>query len=70
MGSLADYLPTSEDGRSILMLKEGSTIADLLSHLKIRRKVIVAVNGDEEKGIEHVLADGDDILVFSVISGG
>ena len=70
MGSLADYLPASKDGRSVLMLKDGSTIADLLSHLKIRRKVIVAVNGDEEKGTEYILADGDDILVFSVISGG
>jgi thiamine biosynthesis protein ThiS len=52
------------------MLKDESTIADLLSHLKIKRRVIVAVNGDEEKGLEYVLSEGDEVLVFTVISGG
>ena len=70
MGSLVDYLPDSERGRSVLILKDESTIADLLSHLKIKRRVIVAVNGDEEKGLEHVLSEGDEVLVFTVISGG
>ena len=70
MGSLADYLPDSERGESDLMLKDESTIADLLAHLKIKRRVVVAVNGDEEKGMEYVLSEGDDVLVFTVISGG
>ena len=70
MGSLVDYLPDSERGQSVLILKDESTIADLLSHLKIKRKVIVAINGDEEKGLEHVLSEGDEVLVFTVISGG
>jgi len=70
MGSLVDYLPDSERGQSVLMLKDESTIADLLAHLKIKRRVIVAVNGDEEKGMEHVLSEGDEVLVFTVISGG
>ncbi len=35
MGSLVDYLPDSERGQSVLILKDGSTIADLLSYLKI-----------------------------------
>ena len=70
MGSLVDYLPDSEQGQSVLILKDESTIADLLSHLKIKRRVIVAVNGDEEKGLEHVLSEGDEVLVFTVISGG
>ena len=70
MGSLVDYLPDSERGESVLMLKDESTIADLLAHLKIKRRVIVAVNGDEEKGMEHVLSEGDKVLVFTVISGG
>ena len=70
MGSLEDYLPGSERGQSVLNLKDESTIADLLSHLKIKRRVIVAVNGDEEKGSEYVLAEGDEVLVFTVISGG
>ena len=70
MGSLVDYLPDSDRGKSVLMLKEESTIADLLAHLKIKRRVIVAVNGDEEKGLEYVLSEGDEVLVFTVISGG
>ena len=70
MGSLVDYLPDSERGQSVLILKDGSTIADLLSYLKIKRRVSVAVNGDEEKGLEHVLSDGDEVLIFTVISGG
>jgi len=70
MGSLVDYLPDSERGQSVLILKDESTIADLLNHLKIKRRVIVAVNGDEEKGMEHVLSEGDEVLVFTVISGG
>ena len=70
MGSLVDYLPGSERGESVLMLKDESTIADLLAHLKIKRRVIVAVNGDEEKGMEYVLSEGDEVLVFTVISGG
>ena len=70
MGSLVDYLPDSERGESVLMLKDESTITDLLAHLKIKRRVIVAVNGDEEKGMEYVLSEGDEVLVFTVISGG
>ena len=70
MGSLVDYLPDSEQGETVLMLKDKSTITDLLAHLKIKRRVIVAVNGDEEKGTEHVLSEGDKVLVFTVISGG
>ena len=70
MGSLVDYLPDSERCQSVLILKDESTIADLLSHLKIKRRVSVAVNGDEEKGLEYKLSDGDDVLIFTVISGG
>ena len=70
MGSLVDYLPDSEWGQSVLILKDESTIADLLSHLKIKRRVSVAVNGDEEKGFEHALSEVDELPVFTVISGG
>ena len=70
MGSLVDYLPDSERGETVLMLEDKSTISDLLAHLKIKRRVIVAVNGDEEKGMEHFLSEGDKVLVFTVISGG
>ena len=42
----------------------------MLEKLQIKRKVVVAVNGDEEKGLDHVLSDGDEVLVFTVVSGG
>ena len=70
MGSLVDYLPDSERGHAKLTLKDESTIADLLSKLQIKRRVIVAVNGDEEKEMDFVLSEGDEVLVFTVISGG
>ena len=53
-----------------MKLNNDSTIADLLDKLQIKRKVVVAVNGDEEKGLDHVLSDGDEVLVFTVVSGG
>ncbi len=70
MGSLVDYLPESQHGQTTRSLRDGSTVAELLNELNIRRKVIVAVNEDEEKELEHVLVDGDEVLVFTVISGG
>ena len=69
-GPLVDFLPNSEKGKATLKLNNDSTIADMLDNLNIKRKVVVAVNGDEEKGLEHVLRDGDDVLVFTVVSGG
>lgn len=70
MGPLVDYLPDSDRGKTALKLNDESTIADMLQKLQIKRKVVVAVNGDEEKGLDHVLIDGDEVLVFSIISGG
>ena len=70
MGPLVDFLPDSDRGKATLTLNDDSSIADLLNKLQIKRKVVVAVNGDEEKGLDHVLSDGDEVLVFTVVSGG
>ena len=70
MGPLVDFLPNSDRGKAVFNLTNDSTIADMLDKLKIKRKVVVAVNGDEEKGLDHVLSDGDEVLVFTVVSGG
>ncbi len=70
MGPLVDFLPDSEKGKATLTLNNDSTIADLLDKLQIKRKVVVAVNGDEEKGLDHVLSEDDEVLVFTVVSGG
>ena len=70
MGPLVDFLPDSDKGKATIKLNNDSTIADMLNKLKIKRRVVVAVNGDEEKGLDHVLSDGDEVLIFTVISGG
>ena len=70
MGPLVDFLPDADKGKATFTLNNDSTIADMLDKLQIKRKVIVAVNGDEEKGLDHVLSDGDEVLVFTVVSGG
>ena len=70
MGPLVDFLPDAEKGKATLTLNNDSTITDMLDKLQIKRKVVVSVNGDEEKGLDHVLSDGDEVLVFTVVSGG
>jgi len=70
MGSLVDYLPKAKDGEVEITVKDKSSISDLLSLLKIKRKVVVSVNGDEEKGLDFILSEGDEVLIFTVMSGG
>ena len=70
IGPLVDFLPDSDKGKATMTLNNDSTIADILDKLQIKQKVIVAVNGDEEKGLDHVLSDGDEVLVFTIVSGG
>ena len=70
MGPLVDFLPNSDKGKATIEMNNDSTIADMLDKLNIKRKVVVAVNGDEEKGLDHVLSEGDEVLVFTVVSGG
>ena len=70
MGPLVDFLPDSDRGKAAMTLNDDSTITDLLDKLQIKRKVVVAVNGDEEKGLDHVLSEDDEVLVFTVVSGG
>ena len=70
MGSLVDYLPQSDNGQLEITINEKSSISDLLNHLKIKRKVVVAVNEDEEKGLDYILSEGDEVLIFTIMSGG
>jgi len=70
MGALADYHPDSKHGFFEFNIGEKSTIDDLLELLNIKRKVNFAVNGDEEKDMEYLLSEGDEVIFFTVISGG
>ena len=70
MGSLVDYLPKAKEGEVEISIKDKSSISDLLKFLRIKRRVVVSVNGDEENGLDFILNEGDEVLIFTVMSGG
>ena len=70
MGALVDYFPKAKEGEVEITIKDKSSISELLNFLKIKRKVIVSVNGDEENSLDFTLSEGDEVLIFTVISGG
>jgi thiamine biosynthesis protein ThiS len=51
-------------------LDDGTTLADLLKHLDIQRRVVVSINGVHITDETHPLKDGDAVKIFSSISGG
>ena len=67
---LREKLPAEAKGRAILDLGEGATLADLLDELNIKRKVVISVNDLQETDKTRHLQDGDNIKIFSSISGG
>jgi sulfur carrier protein ThiS len=67
---LREKLPPEAKGRAILNLEEGVTLADLLDELGIKRRVVISVNEEYEADLSRQLLDGDDIKIFSSISGG
>ncbi len=69
-GVLREILPTAAKGRTQLQVEEGSTVADLLEQLAIRRRVLVAVNDQAETEPAYVLQEGDHITIFTAVSGG
>ncbi len=69
-GLLRDVLPAEKKGRDLLDLAEGSTVQDALCLVGIRRPVITAVNELHEATLDHVLQDGDQMVVFIQAAGG
>jgi sulfur carrier protein ThiS len=67
---LRDKLPPEAKGRAIYQLKDESTLRDLLDDLKITRKVVISVNGTQITDKTYPLRDGDEVKIFSSISGG
>jgi molybdopterin converting factor small subunit len=75
--------PESERGRATLSLKDGATLADLITHLQIDQHLGLApeeigiqagwqvmVSDRFEANLERVLQDGDDIKILPPIAGG
>lgn len=67
---LREKLPPEAEGHALWEMEEGETIGDLLAALGISRRVVISVNGDHETDHTRILLDGDEIKIFSSISGG
>ncbi|MDK1081195.1 MAG: MoaD/ThiS family protein [Anaerolineae bacterium] len=69
-GILRDKLPASQKGKAEVELPNGASVADLLAHLDITRRVEVAVNDQLEIENTHILNNGDQVHLFTLIGGG
>jgi sulfur carrier protein ThiS len=69
-GILRDHLPPEAKGRAAIRLANGATVADLLTHLGIERRVIIALNGGQKPDKTHILQDGDQVSIYGIIGGG
>jgi thiamine biosynthesis protein ThiS len=69
-GILRDHLPPEARGQATFSLDDGATVGDLLAQLGIKRRVIVALNHNQEPDETYVLQDGDKVSIYTVIGGG
>ena len=67
---LREKLPPEAKGCAVMQLDENASLADLLEELNITRRVVISVNGEHETDRSRQLQDGDEIKIFSSISGG
>jgi molybdopterin converting factor small subunit len=60
-----------ENEITVLIVRDGSSIKEVLKGLPIRKDLVLAVVvNDVTAGMDTVLADGDIIKLIPVISGG
>ena len=69
-GILRDQVPAAKNGEVRIDLQNGVSVADLLAHLEISRRVEVAVNEEIETDAAQILVDGDHVHIFTTIGGG
>jgi molybdopterin converting factor small subunit len=67
---LREKLPAEANGRTVLQLKEGASVSDLLDKFDITRRVVISVNDEHESDMSRQLQDGDKVRIFSSVSGG
>jgi thiamine biosynthesis protein ThiS len=70
LGILRDQLPAVQKGKAKIELQDGVSVAELLTHLEISRRVEVAINEEIETDETHILVDGDQVHIFTAIGGG
>ena len=67
---LREKLPSEVRGRVVLQLDEGTTLAEILEIFDIRRRVVISLNSVHEPDHSRPVQDGDEVKVFSAVSGG
>jgi molybdopterin converting factor small subunit len=67
---LREKLPAEARGRTTLQLEVGATLADIVELLEIERNIAIGVNGAYERDHSRPVRDGDELKIFSAVSGG
>ena len=67
---LREKLPPESNGQAVSQLNDGASLKDLLDELDITRKVVISVNDEHESDMSRRLQDGDQVKIFSSVSGG
>ena len=67
---LREKLPPESKGQAVLRLDRGASLQDLLDKLEISRKVVISLDSTHELDMSRQLQDGDQVKIFSSISGG
>ena len=67
---LREKLPAEARGRTTLHLETETTLTDIIELFEIKRSVVIGVNGAYERDHSHPLRDGDEVKIFSAVSGG
>jgi sulfur carrier protein ThiS len=70
IGILRDHLPAEAKGRATIRLDEGATVGDLLAQLGIKRRVVIVLDDEHEPDETHILQDGDQVTIYTIIGGG
>jgi len=69
-GSLRDYLPKEQRGKTTLELSSNAVVQDVLDMLKIEQPVIVAINEEQDSDNSSPLQSGDTLTLFELAAGG
>lgn len=69
-GLFRDYLPAAAKGRAVLDLPDTASAGEILTHLSINRRAVIAVNDQVEVEPDYLLHDGDQVSIFGISAGG
>lgn len=67
---LRDKLPPEAKGRTVLELKDGAVLADILNEFDITKRVVISVNDKHITDDSFQLQNGDQVKIFTSIGGG